>query len=80
MPTLRRQAGLRFHFYSSDRGELPHAHVYGNGGRAKVWLAPDIKIVGSHGYDVRQKGVIARIARDHRDEWLKAWRDFFRRG
>lgn len=40
MPTVLRQDGFRFFFYSSEGNEPPHIHVIGRGGEAKVWLIP----------------------------------------
>lgn len=79
MPVLHREAGFAFRFYASDRDEPPHVHVVGNGGRAKVWLAPSIEIVMIRGYDARQQNAITKIAREHRDAWIEAWHDFFGR-
>jgi hypothetical protein len=39
MPTLHVESGYALRFFSADRKEPPHVHVYGNGGSAKLWLA-----------------------------------------
>lgn len=78
VPVLHREAGFTFRFFASDRPEPPHVHVVGHGGRAKIWLARPIEIATSRGYDERELNAILRIAREHRDEWLSAWNEFFR--
>ena len=37
MPTVFRQDGFRFFFYSDERNEPCHIHVIGHGGSAKFW-------------------------------------------
>ena len=39
--------------------------------------ADDAVAVQHRRYDVRQRGLIRRITRRHRDEWLEAWSGFF---
>jgi truncated hemoglobin YjbI len=77
LPTLHREAGFAFRFRAGDRGERPHVHVYGNAGHAKIWLAPEIEVDRIERYDVAQEHAIVRITREHRDEWLAAWNEFF---
>jgi len=40
VPTVLRQKGYRFSFYSYDLGEPIHVHVTKDGREAKVWLSP----------------------------------------
>lgn len=40
MPTIFRQKGYRFSFYSYDLGEPMHVHVTKIGAEAKVWMNP----------------------------------------
>ena len=40
MPTILREKGYRFSFYSYDLGEPIHVHVTKAGCEAKVWLNP----------------------------------------
>ena len=52
-------------------------HVGGNGGRAKVWLAPRVEIAHSRGYTRRHHDAIIRKTKEHRREWLRAWDRYF---
>jgi hypothetical protein len=38
MPTVLRWRGYRFHFYSDEIGERPHAHVRRDDKMVKIWL------------------------------------------
>ena len=40
MPTIVREKGYRFSFYSYDLGEPMHVHVTKSGAEAKVWMNP----------------------------------------
>ena len=40
MPTIFREKGYRFSFYSYDLGEPMHVHVTKGGAEAKVWMDP----------------------------------------
>lgn len=43
LPTILREYGYRFHFYSNEGKEPPHVHVTGKGGEMKVWI-PDMVV------------------------------------
>ena len=45
MPTVWRERGLRFFFYSEERNEPPHIHVESGDHRyAKMWLGPPVAV------------------------------------
>jgi hypothetical protein len=46
MPTVLRNAGYRFYFYSHEPNEPAHVHVDNAGCTAKFWLEP-IALAGS---------------------------------
>jgi hypothetical protein len=76
-PTILRDGPYRFYFFAGDRAEPPHVHVEGNDGEAKYWLRP-VALVDAWGYSARELRVIQRIIEVHRDEFLRAWDEFFR--
>jgi hypothetical protein len=76
MPTLRQEAGYTSRFFSADRSEPPHVHVYGNGGSAKLWLS-SLELAASRGYNQRQLHQISAIAQPRRKEFLDRWHEFF---
>jgi len=75
MPTVLRQDGFRFFFYSNEGNEPPHIHVIGKGGEAKVWLEPVefSKIYNLNFKDQKQILLIvtanAKILREKYEEW-----------
>lgn len=80
MPTLLVEDGYEVRFTSNDGSEPPHVHVTGNGGTAKVWLVPTIRLAGAaRGYNQHRVGQIIRKTEAHRDEWLTEWRRHFGR-
>lgn len=77
VPTLLLERGYAFRFRSNDGDEPPHVHVNGNGGSAKIWLAPAVRIGPSRGYSERESREIIRMTEAHRDEWIAAWHRHF---
>ena len=76
MPTVLRERGFRFYFWSNERNEPPHVHVESGDGYAKVWLSP-IALAQSVGFDVGEVRDLLRIVREHRDKMEQAWHDHF---
>ena len=79
MPLVFREAGFRFHFYSSegDPREPPHVHVAKLRGDAKFWLDPQVRLAGNRGLTRSELRSVSKIAIDRRDELCAAWNDFF---
>jgi hypothetical protein len=77
MPTVRRIGAARFFFYSNEGTEPPHIHVEQAGAVAKFWLDPIALASSSRfgGHELRQ---LEREVAEHREEFLEAWRDFFK--
>jgi hypothetical protein len=46
MPAVFRYKGFRFFFYSNEGNprEPAHVHVRGEGGEAKFWLSPAVRV------------------------------------
>lgn len=75
-PTIRRAGPYRFFFYSGDRDEPPHVHVERESNRAKFWLDP-IRLCESGGFNRSEIRRVTELVHDHREEFLKAWHDYF---
>jgi hypothetical protein len=47
MPAVFRYKGFRFFFYSNEGSprEPVHVHVRGDGGEAKFWLRPGVRVI-----------------------------------
>jgi hypothetical protein len=76
LPTVLRQDGYRFYFYSHEPNEPPHVHVDKSGASAKVWLEP-VAFARNHGFGARDLSSILKLVRDNRDLMTKAWHDHF---
>ncbi|HVR41424.1 MAG TPA: DUF4160 domain-containing protein [Thermoanaerobaculia bacterium] len=76
MPTFRREGPYRFYFYSGDVGEPRHIHVDAGDLTAKFWLTP-VSLHYNKGYSAREMRSIERIVIEHRNEFIKAWDDYF---
>ena len=79
MPTVFRQDGFRFFFYSNEGSprEPAHIHVIRGGAEANVWLWPRIAVATSAGFDARTLGEISAIVAANRNLIEKAWHDHF---
>jgi hypothetical protein len=42
-PTVFREGGFRFYFFSLEESRM-HIHVHGEGGEAKFWIEPRIEL------------------------------------
>ena len=79
MPTVFRQDGFRFFFYSNegDPREPPHIHVMFAGGEAKFWLQPGVTLADSAGLDAKTLRRLLGIVQDNRATIERAWHDYF---
>jgi len=79
MPTIFRQAGFRFFFYSNegDPREPAHVHAMGAGGEAKVWLRPEVSIAHSAGLTARDLRLLTEVVAKRRDDIERAWNEYF---
>jgi hypothetical protein len=77
MPTVLRINGYRIGFFSADGDEPLHVQVSKGGGTAKFWLEP-IALSRNLGFAKPDLNEIERLLRDHQQELLKAWHDYFR--
>ena len=76
MPTVHRQSGHRFYFYSNETGEPPHVHVDHGSKSAKVWLEP-VALARNIGYRPPELTRLLRMVRENRQALLEAWHEFF---
>jgi hypothetical protein len=76
MPTVLRVGRYRLLFFSNENQEPPHVHIKAESDQAKFWLDP-IELASNHGFRAHELNEIARIVREHRDELLEAWYEYF---
>ena len=76
MPTILRQDGYRFYFFSHEPNEPPHVHVDGCSSTLKAWLAP-VELANSRGFRAHEINAILRLVAEHRTALLEAWHEYF---
>ena len=76
MPTVLRQKGYRFFFFSLDRAEPIHIHVEKGEKYAKFWLNP-ISVARSRGFRDHELREIVGIIKDQVPVLEEKWHEFF---
>jgi hypothetical protein len=76
MPTILRQSGFRFFFYSNENDEPPHIHIEKGDASAKVWLDP-IEFENAYDFSSREIKQIQEIVTINQFILIKAWNDYF---
>jgi Domain of unknown function (DUF4160) len=74
MPTVLREGGFKFFFYSQEGNEPPHIHVEKGDGAAKFWLDP-VRLAANDGFKKPELRAIIGIIERHADELLRAWNE-----
>jgi hypothetical protein len=79
MPTVFRQDGFRFFFYSNegDPREPVHVRAMKAGAEAKFWLWPAASVAGSAGFDARTLRRLTAMIEARRGEIERAWHEYF---
>ena len=75
-PTIYRQRGYRFFFFSREEPRM-HVHVSCAEGEAKFWLEPQIELVKNYRLSPRQVREVQDIIQEHDDEFRAAWHRHF---
>ncbi|MFN2359764.1 MAG: DUF4160 domain-containing protein [Marinobacter sp.] len=75
-PTVFREKGYRFFFFSREESRM-HVHVVSGDGEAKFWLEPDLELAKNYGYNRQQLKEIESLVEGHRDELVSAWKQHF---
>jgi len=75
-PTIFREKGYRFFFFSRDETRM-HVHVYCGDGEAKFWLVPEIELSRNYRLIRLQLKQIEEIIEEHYDELTSAWQKHF---
>lgn len=76
MSTVLRVGSFRFFFYAGDGGEPPHIHVERDDGVAKFWL-DSVRLERSHGFCRHEINHIRELVKQHREQLVEAWNEFF---
>ena len=76
MPTIHRQSGFRFYFFTHEPNEPPHVHIDKGSATIKVWLdTPEVaKTRGFRAHEIT--GIIAMVS-EHQQMLREAWHEYF---
>ena len=75
-PTVFREKGYRFFFFSREETRM-HVHVVSGDGEAKYWLEPEIELSKQSKYSNKQLKEIKTLVEEHKDEIIRAWQEHF---
>lgn len=75
-PTVFREGGFRFHFFSREEPRL-HVPVQGQTGEAKFWLEPRIELAQFIGLSQRDIALALKLVMEHEDDIHSAWHRHF---
>jgi len=76
MPTVLREGGFRFFFFSREGEEPPHIHVEQAERYAKFWLRP-VSLASSYGFRSNELGTLLRLVEQHQKQFEEAWHEHF---
>ena len=75
-PTVFREAGFRFYFFSREESRM-HVHVQGQNGEAKFWPEPAIELAKNAGLSQREINAALGLVKEHENDIRSAWRQHF---
>ena len=75
-PTLFRERGYRFFFFSREEPRM-HVPVYHADGEAKFWIEPTIELAQNHGLSGPAIKEVEMMVRAHEMEIRNAWCERF---
>ena len=76
MPTVHREQGYRFYFYSHEPNEPPHVHIDKGSASLKVWLEP-VELARNAGFRPSEINATLELVRHNRTKLLEAWHGYF---
>jgi len=75
-PTIFREKGYRFFFFSREESRM-HVHVQHSNGEAKFWLVPTIEPAQNFGLSARELKEVTELVKFHQQEIKNAWGKHF---
>ena len=78
MPTVLREGGFRFFFFSREGEEPPHIHVEQAERYAKFWLRP-VSLASSYGFRSNELTTLLRLVEQYQQQFEEAWHEHFGR-
>jgi len=79
VPVVFRWEGIRFYFFSNEGNprEPVHVHAEGDGGEAKFWLQPEVRVAESVGFKRKRLAELVRVVEERRIDIERAWHEHF---
>ena len=75
-PTVFRESGYRFFFFSREEDRM-HVHVLSGDGEAKFWLEPEIELAKNYNYSRKRLKEIESLVEVHYNELIREWKKHF---
>jgi len=75
-PTIFKEHGFRFFFFSREENRM-HVHVVSGDGEAKFWLESEIELAKSCNYSKKQLKTAQLLVEEHYNEIIDAWKQHF---
>jgi hypothetical protein len=75
-PTLFRERGYRFFFFSREESRI-HVHVNHANGEAKFWLEPEVALAQNYGLSQNALNEVEAMVRLHEKEIRDGWQHHF---
>ena len=76
MPTVFREKGYRFFFFSNEWNEPIHIHVARENDYAKFWLDP-VALVKNYGFSARELTEIRKLVLINQESIKENWHEYF---
>jgi hypothetical protein len=77
-PTVHRENGYRFWFWSNENNEPMHVHVEKAEKSAKFLMKPTIQLVENYGFASGELGWIEQVIHQQTKKIERKWHDHFR--
>ncbi|MEM6832958.1 MAG: DUF4160 domain-containing protein [Pseudomonadota bacterium] len=77
MPTVLREEGYRFYFYSNENDEPPHIHVDKAESSLKAWLEP-VTLARNIGFRPHEINAILKRVEANKEVLIESWHEHFR--
>jgi hypothetical protein len=77
-PTIFREKGYRFFFFSREETRM-YVHIISGDGEAKFWLEPEIALARNYDYNKKQLRQIVSLIEANYDELTSTWKQHFSR-
>ncbi|MCK9226059.1 MAG: DUF4160 domain-containing protein [Candidatus Muirbacterium halophilum] len=75
-PTIFREKGYRFFFFSNENNEPAHIHVEKDDKYGKIWL-DNIDIAKNYGFSAKEINNILHIINIKKSDFIRSWNEYF---